>query len=70
MNWTQLLQAALTLVVGFAVRYFFNLIGYPMPDAEFALLVGAIVTYLLGLFGVNAVRYAIRNTRFAGLLGK
>ena len=56
MTWQELLQAALTLVVAFTVRWFFQLIGVELDDATFAALVGAIVTYLLALFGIEVFR--------------
>ena len=64
MTWQELLQAALTLVVAFAVRWFFGLIGFEIDDAVFNTLVGAIVVYLLGLFGVefaHGVRTGFRS---------
>ena len=60
MTWQELLQAALTLVVAFAVRWFFSLIGFEIDDAIFNTLVAAIVVYLLQLFGVEVLR-GIRN---------
>jgi hypothetical protein len=58
MNWSELLQSALTLVVAFAVRWFLGVIGVQIDDALFASLVGAIVVWLLALFGVQVARAA------------
>lgn len=56
MNWKELLQAALTLVVAFALRWFLSLIGVSIDDTLFATLVSAIVVWLLSLFGVEVAR--------------
>ena len=56
MSWQELLQAALTLVVAFGVRWFFGLVGFEIDDALFNTLVAAIVVYLLQLFGVEVLR--------------
>ena len=70
MDWTHLLQAALTLVVSFGVRWFFAQIGVSMDDASFVAFVGAIVTWLLGLFFHTNIRNRLLQTRFKGLYGK
>ena len=69
MNWSELLQAALLLVVRFVVVWFFGLIQVQIDEASLNVLVGAIVAYLLALFGVSAIRYGLRNTRFEGIFG-
>lgn len=69
MDWSQLLQAALLLVVRFVVVWFFGLIQVQIDEASLNVLVGAIVAYLLAAFGVSTARFALRNTRAAGLLG-
>jgi xanthosine utilization system XapX-like protein len=67
---TELLQAALTLVASFAVRWLFALIGVELDEATFNAIVAGLVTLLLGLFTVRATRAAVAGTRFAGLLKK
>lgn len=68
MDLSQLLQAALTLVVSFGLRYLFSLIGFSLDEAVFNALVAAIVTALIGLFLVKATARAVRNTRAARFL--
>lgn len=64
MNWNELLQAALTLVVAFFLRWFFAAIGIELEEGLFAAIVGAIVAWLLGLFGVGLARAAgVRGIR-------
>jgi len=58
MDWKTLLQAALTLVVGFGLKWFFALIGFEVDEATLNALVGAIVAFLLGLFFVNTGEHA------------
>ena len=70
MDWSHLLQAALTLVVSFAVKWFFAQIGVSMDDASFAAFVGAIVTWLLGLFIHTNVKNGLMKTGLRGLYGK
>jgi len=60
MDWKELLQAALTLVVAFGVRWFFSLIGFELDEATFIALVGAIVAYLMGIFTLK-LGYAAKN---------
>ena len=60
MTWQELLQAALTLVVAFAARWFFALINVTIDDVLFNTIVAGIVVYLLQLFGVEVFR-GIRN---------
>lgn len=64
MNWNELLQAALTLVVAFLLRWFLGVIGVSLDEAVFSSIVAAIVAYLLGLFGVEVARAAgVRGIR-------
>ena len=64
MNWNELLQAALTLVVAFALRWFLGVIGVVLDEELFVAIVAAIVAWLLGLFGVNLARAAkVRGIR-------
>jgi hypothetical protein len=64
MNWTELLQAALTLVVAFAFRWLLSVIGVELDEGIFAAIVGGIVVWLLGLFGVEVARAAkVRGIR-------
>lgn len=64
MNWNELLQAALTLVVAFALRWFLGVIGIVLDEELFVAIVAAIVAWLLGLFGVNVARAAkVRGIR-------
>ena len=58
MNWNELLQSALTLVVAFAFRWLLSAIGYELDEGIFAALVGALVVWLLSLFGVEVARAA------------
>jgi len=58
MNWNSLLQAALTLVVAFFLRWFFAAIAIELDEGLFAAIVAAIVAWLLGLFGVEVARAA------------
>ena len=60
MNWQELVASALTIGVAFAVRWFFSLIGFELDDALFNALVGAIVVYLLHLFGIEILRAGVR----------
>jgi len=63
MDWKTLLQAALTLVVGFALKWFFALVGFEIDPALLDTLVAAIVTFLLGLFFVNTGERAVMAYR-------
>lgn len=56
MNWTELLKAALVLVVSFALRWLLSQIGVQIDEALFNTFVAAIVAYLLALFGVDTAR--------------
>jgi len=56
MNWTELLQAALVLVVSFGVRWFLALINVEIDEQLFATIVAAIVAWILALFGVEVAR--------------
>lgn len=58
MNWKELLQAALVLVVAFALRWFLGAIGVAIDEELFVTIVGAIVAWLLSLFGVEVARAA------------
>lgn len=54
----ELLKSALVLVISFAVRWFFALIGLELDDSTFAAIVAAIVTYFLALLGYEGARRA------------
>ena len=56
MNWKELLQAALVLVVAFALRALLSAIGVSLDDEVFIAIVGGIVAWLLSLFGVEVAR--------------
>lgn len=56
-----LIKSALVLLVSFAVRWFFAQIGVQIDDASFNTLVGAIVVWLLGLFGWNLTKAALNK---------
>jgi len=58
MNWKELLQAALSLVVAFALRWLLVAIGVELDEGVFIALVAGIVVWLLGLFGVEVARAA------------
>lgn len=57
MNWTELLRAALFLVVAFGLDWFFKLIGFQIGDEQFMQLVELVVAWLLSLFGVDVARF-------------
>ena len=63
MDWKNLFQAALTLVVGFALKAFFAWIGFELDEANFNALVGAVVAALLGLFLANTGAVTVRKAR-------
>ena len=56
MNWKDLLQAALSLVVAFALNWLLAQIGVQLDEEVFVALVAGIVVWLLGLFGVEVAR--------------
>lgn len=56
MNWKDLLQAALVLVVSYGLKWLLALIGVTIDEALFNTIVAAIVAYLLALFGVEVAR--------------
>lgn len=59
----QVLRPVLVIVVGFALQWALNALGVALDEGTFVALVGAIVTYLLALLGVEGAARA-------GLLGK
>lgn len=64
MNWNELLQAALTLVVAFLLRWLFGVIGVEISEELFLAIVAGIVAWLLGLFGVEVARgFKVRGIR-------
>ena len=64
MNWNELLQSALVLVVAFGLKWFLGLIGIEIDEAQFGSFVAAIVAWLLSLFGLNVARAAkVRGIR-------
>lgn len=64
MNWKDLLQAALSLVVAFALNWLLGQIGVQLSEEVFVALVAGIVVWLLGLFGVEVARAAgVRGLR-------
>lgn len=64
MSWNELLAAALTLVIGFLLQWALKAIKVEIDPALFNTIVGAIVAYLLALFGVNAFKAAgVRGLR-------
>lgn len=64
MSFNELLKAVLTPLVAFALRWFFALIGVPLDETVFWAIVGALVSYFLSLFGVEAARAAgVRGIR-------
>ena len=52
----ELVKGALVLVIGFVLKWFFALINFPIDEAVFNALLGAIVAYLLALFGLEGVK--------------
>ena len=58
MNWKDLLQAALSLVVAFGLRWLLIAISVELNEEVFVAIVSGIVTWLLGLFFVEAARAA------------
>ena len=58
---SELVKAALTLVIGFALKWFFALIGFVLDPVIFDTLVGAIVLYFLVLFGFEGGVAGIRS---------
>jgi len=68
MDLKDLLAAALTLVVGFAVKWLFAQLGLELDEATFNAIVAGIVAWLLGLFFVAGIRAAVRGTRAAKFL--
>jgi hypothetical protein len=67
----RLLESALVLVVSFAVRWFFDLIGVAIDEATFNSIVAGLVALLLGLFGVDLARAALLRfapVKYHGLL--
>ena len=56
MNWTELLKAALVLVVSFGLRMLLQAVGVEIDDALFNTLVTAIVVWILAQFGIDAAR--------------
>ena len=55
---SELVKAALVLVIGFALKWLFGLIGFAIDEASFNALVGAIVAYFLTLFGMEGFKKA------------
>ena len=55
---SELVKGALVLVIGFALKWFFALVGFVVDEAVFNALLGAIVTYLLALFGFEGFKIA------------
>lgn len=58
MNWKDLLQAALVLVVRFVLGWFFALVNFAVDEAFLNAMTAAIVVWLLSQFGVEAARAA------------
>jgi len=54
----ELLKSALVLVAGFLVKWLFGVLGVEIDEATFNAIVAAIVTFFLGLFGVQGVKKA------------
>lgn len=54
----ELVKSALVLLVSFAVKWLFTLLGLEIDPATFNAIVAAVVAYLLGLLGYEAVRSA------------
>ena len=52
----ELIKGALVLVVGFALKWIFALVNFPIDEATYNALLGAIVAYLLALFGLEGVK--------------
>ena len=55
---SELLKSALVLVASFLVRWVFTALGVEIDDATFNAIVAGIVTFFLGLFGVEGVKKA------------
>ncbi|MFZ5589647.1 MAG: hypothetical protein ACOY4M_08440 [Pseudomonadota bacterium] len=60
MEWKKLVEAVLTPLVAFAVRWFFSLIGFSVSDEVLFALVGAIVAWILAQFFGTPVARALR----------
>lgn len=69
-DWKNLIAGVLTLVIGAALKAFFAFINFPLDEAVFNSLVGAIVTALMALFVTNEVNHALVKAGFKGFLPK
>ena len=57
MEWKKLIEAVLVPLIAFAVRWFFQLIGFEISDEVLLGIVGAIVAWILAqFFGEPAAR--------------
>lgn len=65
MTIKQLVEAALTLVIGFALAWFFKFIGVEIDEKVFMAIVAGIVLWILKAIGLELTVIAFRRARLA-----
>lgn len=59
----EFVKTVLVVVIGFTLRFVFDALGVPVDEGTYNALVGAIVAYLLSLFGFEGAKKLIPTLR-------